>query len=698
LERAAERMRGPEATRRLVHAGTLIESADPERACQILRRALEEDPGCVQGMAHLARMAVTVGEWEEAQQAAGRALDVGANPEVAPELDAVLRFKTAMAGGHAARELGRMDAAARFYAGAAELDSESSEALEGEADALIALGDLQGAGRALEKRLALAGENPNSARHLSIVARSLEARGDREEALGRFREALRLDPGDADAHDGVIRMHADAGRIDEAVAACEAWAQVASGGADRAARLMRAAKLELANARTESAESHLRASVDADPTAARAWLLLVELLWEASRLAEAFEASSEALRNVRDAGATQARISLVHARLLESRGESCAATEAYAEAAKHDTRCIEAALAQAALLGAASRWSDAAEVLGTFVSRHPDPDEPALARVLHERGLLLAGPLGDVEEAVRCYERAVVLEPTMIEARESLARLLTHVPERWRDAVEHHRSLLVENPVRADSLRDLVAIARERGDAALVDTGLVLLQTLEIESPGGEVPSALPLRLAETLRLESETWEKLRYAAQAASGELSEVLDVSKLPLEVDEDQGPVAAFRAALQAAEGELSAPALVGLPSENLASTMTALATVALDPEAARGTQEAERLSRRVGRRTRNKLRRALEGLGPSDVDAVDFDAWQRELRGLAAASAVDRTGGDLRSALIALSDEAAGGTDDSRSEGTDQCAIHASEPARRLLAHVTSAWCARLAATA
>jgi tetratricopeptide (TPR) repeat protein len=358
---------------------------------------------------------------------------------------------------------------------------------------------------------------------------------------------------------------------------------------------------------------------------------------------------------------------------------------------------MEAALAQAALLGEASRWSDAAEVLGNFVDRHPDPDEPSLARVLHERGRLLAGPLGDVEEAVRCYEKAVALEPTMIEARESLARLLTHLPGRWCDAVEHHRSLLAENPVRADSLRDLVAIARQRGDAALIDTGLVLLQTLEIDRPDGDVPSTLPLRLAETLRLEPETWEKLRHAAQVASSELGEVLDVSKLPLEADAEQGTVAAFRAALHAAEGELSAPALVRLPPEALASTMTALVTVALDPEAARGTQEAERLSRRVGRRTRNKLRRALEGVGPSDVDGVDFEAWQRELQGLAAASAVDRTGGDLRSALIALSEEGARTTDQAGSEGTDRCAIHASESARRLLTHVTSAWCARLAAT-
>jgi hypothetical protein len=59
----------------------------------------------------------------------------------------------------------------------------------------------------------------------------------------------------------------------------------------------------------------------------------------------------------------------------------------------------------------------------------------------------------------------------------------------------------------------------------------------------------------------------------------------------------------------------------------------------------------LSTTIRRRAARRARRILEGFSLDDVRAVDFAAWRTEVRALAAAVALERTGGDLRTALVA-----------------------------------------------
>ena len=67
------------------------------------------------------------------------------------------------------------------------------------------------------------------------------------------------------------------------------------------------------------------------------------------------------------------------------------------------------------------------------------------------------------------------LDPDLHQAREPLAALLAHVPDRWLDAIRHHQALLAENPTRTGSLRALLEISRRRDCPQACDLGLALM-------------------------------------------------------------------------------------------------------------------------------------------------------------------------------------------------------------------------------
>ena len=86
------------------------------------------------------------------------------------------------------------------------------------------------------------------------------------------------------------------------------------------------------------------------------------------------------------------------------------------------------------------------------------------------------------------------------------------------------------------------------------------------------------------------------------------------------------------------------------------MTLVAQLALEPDQVQGDGElVNSLSAALGRRTRRRVRKLLEGISAEDIAAIDFAAWRTELRTMAHAAALDTTGGNLRAALLALSSD-------------------------------------------
>jgi hypothetical protein len=287
---------------------------------------------------------------------------------------------------------------------------------------------------------------------------------------------------------------------------------------------------------------------------------------------------------------------------------------------------------------------------------HSGADLGGLINVLEELGRLLAGPLEDLEAGLELFQRAVSLDPSRTQTRSVLADLLVHRPEDWSEALVQHRALLDADPTHPISLRAIVHIARGRGNDSAAADGLAIQRALGVVSPGtwDEAPEAVSIRLAGDSALADRVAERVRRMAQAATTELAEALDGSSTSdVEAPVDADATTAFRSAALAAEGRLTAPALVPLSDGEVREILLIVAALVLDPDQVRGDgQRVNALSSALGRRCRRRLRQILAGVSLDAVAAIDFAAWRNDVRALATAHALDEIGGDLRSALVAL----------------------------------------------
>jgi hypothetical protein len=105
----------------------------------------------------------------------------------------------------------------------------------------------------------------------------------------------------------------------------------------------------------------------------------------------------------------------------------------------------------------------------------------------------------------------------------------------------------------------------------------------------------------------------------------------------------------------------------------------------------------LARELGRRARRRAQRELDGLDPSEIAEIDFEAWRRELRTLAHTEALDALGGDLRSALVALLEGVGGAAPEPGPEAELTAAVAGSPAAAALLRRVVLAWLDGLSAS-
>ncbi len=691
LCRAAEHVSDAEAGRRLLRAAELSEEDDPEGAAALLRAAAQRDPGAAAVQARLARVCAGLHRSDEVVQAGRLALDLG------DALDPAARLEVALLGGRASRERGRAEEMARFYSEALALAPDHPEALAGYGSALAVQEDLEGARRVLEQRLALGDAYPERAPHLVIVGRALEAAGQREAAQARFEEALREDPQLDEAHARLVRIHEQANRLDAGISALERWAEAARDPSERSERLLRAAAWELREGgREDSAERHLRSVLETTPRSATTWEALARLLWDQGRHDAALEVASAGLETLEEP-APRAALTLVRARALERRGERRTAAEAFARAAEADPGCAEAALSAARLLRGLGEWRAAAGALESFEVRNPGAPPSELAEVLHQLARLLAGPLEDLEGALSRYQRAMALDPERRDVRVALAELSSHRSGEWRQALAQLRVLLDADPSDAAALRMLLRVARNRGASEATARALTLVRADGIASPGDleEARTAPRHTLAEPGGLDDPVGEAVRQLAVEAAEELAAALAVSE-GSPAPAPGGAEPAFRAAALAVEGRLSARALLPLPVEEVAEVMTLVASLCFETEEVRGSaKRVNALSNAIGRRARRRLRRLLGDLTLERVAGLDFGAWRDQLRALAAAVALEETGGDLRTALLALLRDASDSLPDKPGEHADLTPqLTACPPARALVRRAVRACLASL----
>ncbi|MEE2679400.1 MAG: tetratricopeptide repeat protein [Myxococcota bacterium] len=643
---AAETTPGPEAAEAWCRAAALNPCSE---ALALLRQAAASDPGAWAVQSELARTALQAEQWREAETAAARALSSGdADP---PEPAAVRDI--ALAGAQAARARGRDDRAVDFFERALAADPDCLEALAGAGECCLQLGEPERARERLAKQIAQS--DHASPRLLALLGNCLAETGQPEAALERCEEALAQDPALEAAHRLCLSLHESAGRVDAGVAALERWAAQQSAGT-RSPLLLRAGEWELdAGDRDAPAEAHFRAALQADPGQARAWQRLAEVLSKHGRHAEALAAAEAGLGAANMDGCDRGALERRRAHALEATGDPRSATEAFRSASRIDPNCFEAVAASARLLRAAGDWRGAAEALDHFARNADRADPVDLVCALEQLGGLLAGPLEDPMGAARAYRRALELAPEHAELSLRLADLLAHKAETRRDALALYAGILEREPARPDVLVRTLELARALGHAAGIETGCALLMALgaPVSPAPGTGTDRLGFPIAPDARLHEPLGEALRRAVALVSREIGRALRApTKLPTPEDDGER-VTRFRSTALAIEGELTAPGLLPLPASDLRSLVCCVATLALSPASARAPAATlNALAGAIGRRAKRRLRRTLADTDLTAIFAYDFDRWQRELRALAAARAVDRLGGDLQTALEAI----------------------------------------------
>jgi tetratricopeptide (TPR) repeat protein len=696
FSRAAVPLAGSAAAERRIRAAGLLAEAYPQQAVVLLEQATRDEPLSAEAFARLALAAQTTDSVEHAERAAERAIALAGDGRA---LARELRRDAALAGARAAQALDHLTAAARLLSDVLAIEPDHPEALGQQGRTLLRLGDVAGAREALARALELSSEPRDRALTLALLGNAESAARATDAALAHYRAALAIDPGLEDAHAGLAQLLVREQREAEAIEALLAWSIRASSPRERAERLLQAAELELSREDLRGdAERHLREALEQEPALSSGWALLAELLAKQARWAELIEAARSGAAATDDA-LTRSRLEVLRGRALEQRGDLRGAAEAFSAASRENPRGSEATLSAARLLRGLGEWQAAADVLRSFIERAPEDARAPRATALHQLGRLLAGPLEQVDGAVEVYRQAIALDADHREGKEALADLLLHRPRHWDEALARHRELLASDPTRIASLRGLLRIARGRGNAGAASMGLGLLRALGAATAeeAREAPARLPLTIAAKPGLADPRFELARRLAQEMASELAEALGGAPRPAAPGASADASARFRAAVTAAEGELSAPALVPLATHELAGALALLAEIGSDVETVSASDGGlvNALSRAIGWRAKKRLRRALEGRSPEEIASIDFAAWRCALRGLASALVVDRGECNLREAFVAfIQSEASDGARSFAPEADLRALVAAHPEARELLRLAIAAWLTNL----
>ncbi|HIG72911.1 MAG TPA: tetratricopeptide repeat protein [Myxococcales bacterium] len=697
---AAELRDATSAAKHLLRAAALVDAEDPNRAAKLLNRGADHNTNCQETQARLAIVCERLEQWSEASAAAMQTLYLNVRDGA---LKPQLLITASLAGGRAAWRSDDITTATELFQAALKLEPKNIEAADAVGELLYITGDKREARKVLEARLALSRKNTKLARQHAIIGEALELDEEFEQALGAFSRAIEVEADIDQGHEGIARIHELRDEPVEAIGALLAWTQVQSDDTMKSAQLFRVARLEQSIKETDAALTHLREATEASTENTSAWTMLAELLLKLDQPDEAIEASSKGLDTAGQEDTCHvARLSFVRAEARAQVGDDSEALIDYAAAVTNDPTLCEAALAHAKLHTKTGDWQLAADSLGEFIGNHPEPTRETLAVVLYERAQLLAGPLERVEEAIACYERAIEIDPDFTRAIAPLANLLSHFPERWGDSVKQHATLLAEDPARDASIRSLLRICDGRSDIVSRKDGLTILRALGKATPDEILESSrqIGFEVSNGGELADPHGESLRLMLTHVSAEIADALASEIERCDTAATDAPTHAgerdFWNLQRAAECELSAMGFDVLPTELLGQVVTHVASLALDGEGAQLDDEiAQQLERTIGRWTRRKLRKTLEGTTRADLDTTSWKTWRNTLQELAALAALDRSQGELRHALLSLSADPEDMKADPLPENESiSDRVRNSNPARSLLATVVQAWISQI----
>jgi hypothetical protein len=248
------------------------------------------------------------------------------------------------------------------------------------------------------------------------------------------------------------------------------------------------------------------------------------------------------------------------------------------------------------------------------------------------------------------------------------------------ECIERQRRILTRNPHRVASLRALLEL--EPGGGSSRSAGLALLSAIGCATPEERESARGSALIPAEETLHDPLFECARQIAQAASREIAQALETASPEIRTRVDD-PVARFRTRTLASAAELSAAALLPLPTEELQTVLGVIAGLCTETDSVQGNGHlVNALASALGRRARKRVRRLLEDHTAEQIAGIDFDRWRAELQALAAMVVLRRKGGQLRTALLARSKPP---------EGADLSAlVEASPGAGALYCRLVRAW--------
>ena len=383
--------------------GLTLQKADPERAAEVLSRALALDEGYAPAHVHYAETLVHLGRFDEARRHFERARRL--DPDN-PYAEAGL--------GQLDLSAGRIEAAREHLERATRLDPRHKEAHQSLAQVYLALGDPERARehaelthdlpdrtRMPDPRLRAQRPEPVGSKAHSELGEALQRAGKLEEAIPHFREALRIKPESAVAHYNLGTILLRQGKTGEAL---EHLSQ-----AVRLRPHMAMAHVNLGTAlmglgREDEAAAHFREALRTKPDDADAHYNLGSLLASVGgRLDEAEAHFRDAARSAPDDPQPQWALGGV----LQARGNAAGAVRHYREALRlrpdWPLPALRLAWIQATHPDAGLRDGVEAVRLGEMVCRARGYGDPAALDAL----AAAYAEVGRYDDAVEAAQRAV---------------------------------------------------------------------------------------------------------------------------------------------------------------------------------------------------------------------------------------------------------------------------------------------------